>query len=66
MNMKERRKTIMIVLGIIAIALIAIVIFVKPQNKARKTASSTLTPDTVEIRVTLTVQDEEAVLRALF
>ncbi|MCI1313391.1 MAG: hypothetical protein LKH11_01950 [Solobacterium sp.] len=57
MNMKERRKTIMIVLGIIAIALIAIVIFVKPQNKARKTASSTLTPDTGEIRVTLTVQD---------
>ncbi len=55
--MKERRKTIMIALGIIAIALIAIVIFVQPKNKARKTASSTMTPDTGEIRVTLTVQD---------
>lgn len=55
--MKERRKKIMIALGIIAIALIAIVIFVQPENKARKTASSTMTPDTGEIRVTLTVQD---------
>lgn len=32
MNMKERRKTIMIALGIIAIALIAIVIFVQPRS----------------------------------